>query len=135
MRLQMKISTKGRYALQVMVEFAEHEDEVLSLKSVAEVHNISLKYLEQIVQKLVKGDLLISFRGANGGYKLARKSDKITVAEVLRATEGSLSVVTCMDKNTCGNSCHCRVRKCWDKLNGLIDGYLQGISLAELLTN
>lgn len=129
----MKISTKGRYALQIMVEFADHDGEVLSLKSVAEAHNISLKYLEQIVQMLVKKDLLVSFRGANGGYKITRRPDEITVAEILRATEGSLSVVTCMDKNTCGNNCHCRVRKCWDKLNGLIDGYLQGISLAELL--
>jgi len=129
----MKISTKGRYALQIMVEFADHDGEVLSLKSVAEAHNISLKYLEQIVQMLVKNDLLVSFRGANGGYKITRRPDEITVAEILRATEGSLSVVTCMDKNTCGNNCHCRVRKCWDKLNGLIDGYLQGISLAELL--
>ena len=129
----MKISTKGRYALQIMVEFADHDGEVLSLKSVADAHNISLKYLEQIVQMLVKNDLLVSFRGANGGYKITRRPDEITVAEILRATEGSLSVVTCMDKNTCGNNCHCRVRKCWDKLNGLIDGYLQGISLAELL--
>ena len=131
----MKISTKGRYALQVMVEFADHEDEVLSLKMVAETHHISLKYLEQIVQKLVKANLLVSFRGANGGYKLNQKPSEITVAAILNATEGSLSVVTCMDKNSCGNNCHCRVRKCWDKLNNLIDSYLQNVSLAELLTN
>ena len=131
----MKISTKGRYALQVMVEFADHEDEVLSLKMVAETHHISLKYLEQIVQKLVKANLLVSFRGANGGYKLNQKPAEITVAAILNATEGSLSVVTCMDKNSCGNNCHCRVRKCWDKLNDLIDSYLQNVSLAELLTN
>lgn len=131
----MKISTKGRYALQIMVEFADHADEVLSLKSVAEAHNISLKYLEQIVQMLVKNNLLISFRGANGGYKLNQSPAEITVASILKATEGSLSVVTCMDKNACGNNCHCRVRKCWDKLNGLIDEYLHNISLAELLAN
>lgn len=131
----MKISTKGRYALQIMVEFADHPDEVLSLKSVAEAHNISLKYLEQIVQMLVKNNLLISFRGANGGYKLNQSPAEITVASILKATEGSLSVVTCMDKNACGNNCHCRVRKCWDKLNGLIDEYLHNISLAELLAN
>lgn len=129
----MKISTKGRYALQVMVEFADHENEVLSLKSVAESHNISLKYLEQIVQRLVKADLLVSFRGANGGYKLTKSPAEITVAAILSATEGSLSVVTCMDKNACGNNCHCRVRKCWDKLNVLIDEYLQNVSLSELL--
>ncbi|MCM1404503.1 MAG: Rrf2 family transcriptional regulator [Prevotella sp.] len=131
----MKISTKGRYALQVMVEFAAHDGEVLSLKSVAETHEISLKYLEQIVQMLVKADLLSSFRGANGGYKLTKRPSEITVAAILSATEGSLSVVSCMDKNACGNQCRCRVRKCWDKLNGLIDGYLQGVSLAELLTD
>lgn len=131
----MKISTKGRYALQVMVEFAEHEHEILSLKSVADAHQISLKYLEQIVQKLVKANLLLSFRGANGGYKLAMQPSVITVATILNATEGSLSVVTCMDKNTCGNNCHCRVRKCWDKLNNLIDSYLQNVSLAELLVD
>ena len=131
----MKISTKGRYALQIMVEFADHADEVLSLKSVAEAHNMSLKYLEQIVQMLVKNNLLISFRGANGGYKLNQSPAEITVASILKATEGSLSVVTCMDKNACGNNCHCRVRKCWDKLNGLIDEYLHNISLAELLAN
>ncbi len=131
----MKISTKGRYGLQVMVEFAAHDGEVLSLKSVAEAHEISLKYLEQIVQMLVKANLLTSFRGANGGYKLTKRPSEITVAAILSATEGSLSVVSCMDQNACGNICHCRVRKCWDKLNGLIDGYLQNVSLAELLAD
>lgn len=129
----MKISTKGRYALQVMVEFAVHNGEVLSLKSVAEVQGISLKYLEQIVQKLVKANLLLSFRGASGGYKLAKQPDATTVAEILNATEGSLAVVNCMDKKQCGHICHCRIRKCWDKLNLLIDDYLQSVTLAELL--
>lgn len=129
----MKISTKGRYALQVMVEFAVHDGEVLSLKSVAESQGISLKYLEQIVQMLVKNDLLLSFRGANGGYKLAKNPSETTVAAILNATEGSLLVVNCMDKKQCGHICHCRVRKCWDKLNHLIDDYLQGVSLAQLL--
>lgn len=131
----MKISTKGRYALQVMVDFAIHDGEVLSLKSVAESHGISLKYLEQIVQMLVKDHLLLSFRGANGGYKLAQQPREITVAAILKATEGSLSVVTCMEKNACGDACHCRVRKCWDKLNQLIDDYLHNVSLAELLAD
>lgn len=129
----MKISTKGRYALQVMVEFAVHDGEILSLKSVAESQGISLKYLEQIVQMLVKDKLLLSFRGANGGYRLAKQPNEITVAAILNATEGSLSVVNCMDKKTCGNNCHCRVRKCWDKLNTLIDDYLHDVSLGELL--
>lgn len=131
----MKISTKGRYALQIMVEFALHQGEILSLKTVAETHQISLKYLEQIVQMLVKADLLTSFRGANGGYKLNQEPADITVAEILNATEGSLKVVTCMDQNTCGNECHCRIRKCWHKLNTLIDEYLHNVSLLDLLSD
>ena len=129
----MKISTKGRYALQVMVEFAAHNDDVLSLKTVADSQRISLKYLEQIVQMLVKHNLLLSFRGANGGYKLAKEPNKINVASILKATEGDLSVVTC--RATCSKIGHCNVRKCWDKLNDLIDEYLQNVTLAELLKN
>ncbi len=129
----MKISTKGRYALRVMAEFALHDGEVLSLKSVAESQGISLKYLEQIVQMLVKNNLLLSFRGASGGYKLAKRPDEITVATILSATEGSLLVVDCMDQQSCGKNCHCRVRKCWDRLNDLINNYLHNVSLAELL--
>ena len=128
----MKISTKGRYALQVMVEFASHDEEILSLKSVTEMQGISLKYLEQIVQMLVKHNLLLSFRGTNGGYKLAQKPSQITVAAILNATEGSLSVVTC---KSCHHLGHCRVRKCWDKLDTLIDDYLRNVSLAELLND
>lgn len=118
-----------------MVEFAAHDGEVLSLKSVADAHHISLKYLEQIVHMLVKDNLLVSFRGANGGYKLTKRPAEITVADILSATEGSLAVVTCMEQNACGNDCHCRARKCWDKLNTLIDEYLQNVSLAELLAD
>jgi len=129
----MKISTKGRYALRIMVEFAEHNGEVLSLKSVAEAQNISLKYLEQIVQMLVKADLLLSFRGTNGGYKLAKQPSEITVAAILKATEGDLTIVTCLNEKPCANSSHCRARKCWNKLNQLINGYLDNLSLAELL--
>ncbi len=127
----MKISTKGRYALQIMVEFASHNGEVLSLKSVAESQGISLKYLEQIVQMLVKHNLLLSFRGASGGYKLVKKPSDVTVAEILSATEGNLSVVTC--RTNCTKIGHCNVRKCWDKLNRLIDDYLHNVALTDLL--
>ncbi|MBO4726046.1 MAG: Rrf2 family transcriptional regulator [Clostridia bacterium] len=129
----MKISTKGRYALRIMVEFAEHEGEVLSLKSVAESQNISLKYLEQIVQMLVKADLLDSFRGTNGGYKLSQPASQIKVSTILRATEGDLTIVTCLGDEACVKHAHCRARKCWDKLNQLINGYLDNLSLAELV--
>ncbi|MBO4823006.1 MAG: Rrf2 family transcriptional regulator [Clostridia bacterium] len=130
----MKISTKGRYAVRVMVEFAAHDGEVLSLKSVAEAQNISLKYLEQIVQMLVKADLLVSYRGTNGGYKLAKEPAQINVLSILRATEGDLSIVACLGNETCVKHEHCRARKCWDKLNGLIDDYLQSVSLSKLLS-
>jgi len=131
----MKISTKGRYALRIMVEFAEHEGEVLSLKSVAEAQDISLKYLEQIVQMLVKADLLVSFRGTNGGYKLAKQPAQISVASILQATEGDLSIVACLGDETCVKHEYCRARKCWNKLNQLISGYLENLSLAELLVD
>ena len=129
----MKISTKGRYALRVMVEFASHEGEILSLKSIADTQRISLKYLEQIVQMLVKAELLSSFRGTNGGYKLAKPAEKITVAAVLNATEGEIAIVSCLDEKTCAYSSRCRTRKCWNKLNNLINNYLENVSLAELL--
>ncbi|MCQ2382111.1 MAG: Rrf2 family transcriptional regulator [Clostridia bacterium] len=129
----MKISTKGRYALRVMVEFAVHDGEVLSLKTVAEAQDISLKYLEQIVQMLVKQNLLSSYRGTNGGYKLVKKPSETTVAEILKATGDSLLVVHCRDKQQCSRRPYCRVRKCWDKLNFLISDYLHSVSLAELL--
>ncbi len=130
----MKISTKGRYALRVMVEFAAHDGEVLSLKHVSEAQKISLKYLEQIVQMLVKHNLLLSFRGTNGGYKLTQKPSEITVAAILNATEGNLSVVNCVtDKSACNNCSNCRARKCWEKLNQLIGDYLRNVSLSELL--
>lgn len=133
--MAMKISTKGRYALRIMVEFAEHNGEVLPLKSVAEAQDISLKYLEQIVQMLVKADLLISFRGTNGGYKLAQQPSKIKVSAILCATEGDLAVVTCLGEENCAKHERCRARKCWDKLNQLIYNYLDNLSLAELLAN
>ena len=131
----MKISTKGRYALRIMVEFAEHDGEVLSLKSVADAQNISLKYLEQIVHMLIKTNLLVSFRGINGGYKLAKPASQIKVSTILRATEGDLAIVTCLGEEACAKHAHCHARKCWDKLNQLINGYLDNLSLAELLNN
>ena len=100
----MKISTKGRYALRMMVDLAEHNNgEWISLKEISERQNISIKYLEQIVSSLMRSGLLLSSRGPQGGYMLARKPEEYTVGEILREIEGSLVPVACME--TVPNQC------------------------------
>ena len=103
----MKISTKGRYAIRVMVDLAEQNpDSFITLMDIAERQGISEKYLESIVSVLSKNDILISMRGKGGGYKLARQPEEYTVAEILRVTEGSLAPGACLEKkpNVCGNA-------------------------------
>ncbi|MBO4534909.1 MAG: Rrf2 family transcriptional regulator, partial [Clostridia bacterium] len=96
----MKISTKGRYALRLLVDLAEHSDEgFVPLKELATRQQISLKYAESIVSLLVKGELLLAERGASGGYRLARPADSISVATVLTLTEGSLHSVACLEED------------------------------------
>ena len=99
----MKISTKGRYALRMLLDLAEHgTDKFISLKDIAERQNISKKYLEQIVPVFNKSDILRTNRGFQGGYMLARTPDKYSVGEILRLTEGSLSPVACLDAEPIG---------------------------------
>jgi Rrf2 family transcriptional regulator, iron-sulfur cluster assembly transcription factor len=94
----MKISTKGRYALRVMIDLAEHDNgEYITLMDIAERQGISEKYLESIVSLLSKNDFLISLRGKGGGYKLSRRPEEYTVLSVLQCTEGSLAPVACLD--------------------------------------
>ena len=132
----MMISTKGRYALRVMIDLAQHEGEgFLSLKSVAERQDISPKYLEMIVAILNRGGLVISQRGKEGGYRLARPASEILVGEVIRLAEGSLAPVACRD---CTDSAWERADSCltlpmWRKLDGLINEYLDSVSIEDLL--
>ncbi len=131
----MKISTKGRYALRVMVELSCHDPEVyVPLEEIAEQQEISKKYLEAIVKRLVQEQLIIGLRGKGGGYKLARSPETYTVGSILKATEGSLAPVACLE--SCGESCpragECVTLPLWKDLHKLIDDYLEGVTLDQL---
>lgn len=132
----MKISTKGRYALRMMLDLAEHMQEgVVSLKDIAERQKISQKYLEQIIPLLNKEGILKSIRGSRGGYSLAKAADQYTVGDILRITEGSIAPVACLETET--NSCaryeECSTIYVWKGLNRVITEYLDGITLQEIL--
>lgn len=132
----MMISTKGRYALRVMIDLAQHTDEgFVSLKEISDRQQISMKYLESIVAVLNKANFLLSLRGKDGGYKLARAPKDYTVGAVLKLTEGSLAPVACLEG--CGTVCQssdgCITLPLWQKLDGIIDGYLESVTLADLL--
>ncbi|MEE0868002.1 MAG: Rrf2 family transcriptional regulator [Clostridia bacterium] len=132
----MKISTKGRYALRMLIDLAEHgNDGFIALKDIAKRQGISKKYLEQIVPILNRSDILQTNRGFQGGYKLAQSPEKYTVGKILRLTEGSLSPVPCLDQqpNQCERSGECITLPIWQGLNKVINDYLDGITLQDIL--
>ncbi len=131
----MKISTKGRYALRMMVDLASHKEEgVIALKDIAARQNISKKYLEQIVPLLNRAELLRTIRGYQGGYALSKPPEKYTVREILQVTEGNLAPVACLQSNNeCEMRGSCPTLKVWDGLNRVITEYLDGITLADLI--
>ena len=132
----MKVSTKGRYALRMLVDLAEHNGEgFVPLKDIAKRQNISKKYLEQIIPLFNRTDMLITNRGAQGGYRLARTPDRYTVGEVLRLTEGSLAPVPCAEQDPvqCDRSADCATLAIWRGLSKVINEYLDGITLQDLL--
>ena len=132
----MKISTKGRYALRMLIDIAEHSsDGFIPLKDIAERQGISKKYLEQIVPILNKSDILKTNRGFQGGYMLAKSPDQYTVGEILRLTEGSLAPVACLDQTPigCTKSNECPTLPIWQGLNKVINDYLNSITLQSIL--
>ncbi|MEG0691665.1 MAG: Rrf2 family transcriptional regulator [Oscillospiraceae bacterium] len=131
----MKISTKGRYGLRLMVDLAANATTApISLKEVAHRQDISDKYLEQIVTQLNRAGLVKSVRGAQGGYTLSRPSDEITVGDVLRVVEGSLSLVDCVDDNSCcDKSSSCATSYVWKKIKFAVEGVVDNISLKDLV--
>ncbi len=132
----MLISTKGRYALRVMIEIAsDGSGEYVPLQSIAENQNISMKYLESIIVILSKAGLLDGKRGKNGGYKLFRNPEEYTVLEILRLTEGGLAPVSCLENevNNCVRAKSCQTLPLWEGLNNIINNYLGSITLADLL--
>ena len=132
----MLISTKGRYALRVMADLAGHPAEgYIPLKEIAQRQEISEKYLEAIIKTLVKGKLLSGVRGKGGGYKLTMPPEQYTVGSILRLTEDSLAPVTCLGENAapCGRASNCLTLPLWQGLERVINEYLDGITLADLL--
>jgi Rrf2 family protein len=136
----MKISTKGRYALRVMLDLAMHDSGgYITLKDVAARQKITAKYLEQIIALLNKAGFLISTRGSTGGHRLAGAPKNYTVGEVLRATEGSLSPVPCLDSAPdsqqpfCELETDCLTKPIWEGLYKLINDYVDGITLQDIL--
>lgn len=132
----MKISTKGRYALRMLLDLAIHSDEgYVALKDVAERQDISKKYLEQIVPMLNKSGVLRTTRGFQGGYMLAKAPEKYTVGDILRITEGSLAPVACLDyePNTCDKCETCATLPIWQGLYKTITDYLDSITLQDII--
>lgn len=132
----MKISTKGRYALRMLLDLAEHrEDGFIALKDIADRQNISKKYLEQIVPILNRSEVLKTNRGYQGGYMLAKSPSKYTVGSILRLTEGSLAPVACVeqDPSECERSGECMTLPLWQGLYKVINEYLDGITLQDIL--
>ena len=130
----MLVSTRGRYALRVMVDLAERQtDGYVPLKEIASRQEISEKYLESIIKLLVRANLLSGLRGKGGGYKLTLAPAQRTVGAVLRLTEDSLAPVTCLEgESTCPRMMSCRTLPMWQGLNTVINDYLDHITIADL---
>lgn len=132
----MLISTKGRYALRVLIDLAEHQDGGYTpLKDIAGRQNISFKYMESIMTMLSKHRLVEGVHGKGGGYRLNRRPEDYSAGEILRITEGTLAPVACLepDAPSCPRQAECRTLPLWDKLNDMITGYLDSVSLADLM--
>ena len=132
----MIVSTKGRYALRVMVRFAlSGDDRYIPLKEIAESEGISQKYLESIMSTLSKANFVDAVHGKGGGYRLNRKPEDYTVGSILKLTEGSLSAVSCTSQGAaaCSRSECCNALPMWEKLDKMIDEFFEGITIADLL--
>ena len=133
----MKISTKGRYAVRVMMDIAEHDggDEFVKANQISARQGISAKYLEQIIAILNKAGYVSSVRGAQGGYKLAQPADTYTVGMILRLTEGSLFPVACMDEevNSCSRCNNCEPLEVWKQISDAINNVVDNVTIADLL--
>lgn len=130
------ITTRGRYALRVMIDLAEHRSAgYVPMKEIAARQEISLKYVERIVPSLTKAKLLEGVHGKGGGYKLTKAPSDYTVGEILRATEGDLAPVSCLTHSAqpCPRTCECKTLGMWKKYNDLTNEFFDSISLADLL--
>lgn len=134
----MMISTKGRYALRVMVDLTEHNtDAYVPLKDIAERQEISQKYLESIMTVLSKAGFVDAHHGKGGGYRLNRAPNEYTIGSILKLTEKTLVPVACLENehNKCDRAANCRTLPMWTELAHLIDNYLEGITVSDLAKN
>ena len=132
----MKISTKGRYVLRMLLDLAEHRGEgYIALKDIAKRQGISKKYLEQIIPLLNNTDILVASRGYQGGYMLAKSPDMYTVGDILRITEGSIAPVSCLEggSSVCDRDDQCMTLYFWEGLEKVIAEYLDSITLQDIL--
>ena len=130
------ISTRGRYALRMMLDLAENQgDGYVALKDIAARQDISKKYLEQIIPVLNRAGLLQTTRGVQGGYRLTRRPEEYTVLDILSATETGLAAVACLeqDANPCARCCDCLTLPVWQGLDKVVKDYLGGITLQDVL--
>ena len=132
----MMISTRGRYALRVMIDLAEHMDEgYIPMKEVAQRQGVSLKYMERIMPALSKNNLVEGVHGKGGGYRLNRKPEEYTVGEILRLTEGDMAPVSCLEcgAKPCDRKNDCKTITMWNEFFDMTNKYFDGITLAEFL--
>ena len=130
----MKISTKGRYALRVMIDLAVNDKgDYVSLKDISNRQEVSLKYLELIMAMLNKAGYVKSTRGNNGGYRLAKSPEEYKVGDILRKTEGDLAPIACVNGEECGKRENCKTFKFWQGLDNVINEYVDSKTLADLI--
>ena len=132
----MLVSTRGRYAIRVMIDLAEHRHgKFIPMKEIADRQEVSLKYMTKIMQALTKSGLLDGQHGKGGGYKLNREPADYRVGDILRLTEGTLAPVACLDVSDwrCDRAAECRTRAMWNELDRIINEYLDGITIADLM--
>lgn len=130
------ISTKGRYALRVMVDLAEHQDEgFVPLKEIAQRQEISEKYLEAVLKVLVRERILVGLRGKGGGYKLGKPPEQYKVGTILRLTEGELAPVACLESHAlpCSRAAQCRTLPMWEKFDQVVTEFFDGYTIADLM--
>lgn len=132
----MLISTRGRYALRVLIDLAEQNaEDFIPLKEISARQNLSQKYSESIMTMLSKAGMIEGIHGKGGGYRLCRKPEEYKIGEVLRLTEGTLAPVSCLECGAapCERADECRTLPMWIKLDEMINGYLDGVSIADLM--
>ncbi len=132
----MLISTRGRYALRVMIDLAEHDDgSYIPMKEVAQRQDISLKYLERILPILVAARMIEGIHGKGGGYRLTRQPGDYRVSDILQLTEGDLAPVACLECNAekCSRTAECRTLPMWTELNRRMNEYLSSVTIADLM--